>query len=102
MRAPIAALTVALAAAVVAAAALALIALLPGSGADAAVNIAPAAPAPAVEPVSNDCPRTILTERRIGAHATRYSTNYLYWVTARRTCPDGTTETYYYQEWRNS
>ena len=98
MRTPIAAPVTA----VVAAAALALIALLPGSGADAAVNIAPAAPAPAVEPVSNNCPRTILTERRIDAHATRYSTTYLYWVTARRTCPDGTTETYYYQEWRNS
>ena len=94
MRAPVAA--------VVAAAAVSLIALLPWGGADAAVNVTPAAPAPAVVPVSNDCPRTILSARRIDAHATRYSTTYLYWVTARRTCADGSTETYYYQEWRNN
>lgn len=94
MRAPIAALVVA--------AAVALIGLLPWSAADAAANIAPAAHALAVEPVSSNCPRTILSARRIDAHATRYSTTYLYWVTARRTCADGSTETYYYQEWRNS
>ena len=87
-------------AALTAAAAIALIALLPWSGADAAVGIAPETPA--VAPVSGDCTRTELTARRIGAHATRYSTTYLYWVTARRTCSDGSTETYYYQEWRNS
>lgn len=87
-------------AAIVAAAAIALIALLPWSGADAAVGIAPETPV--VTPVSSDCTRTELTARRIGAHATRYSTTYLYWVTARRTCSDGSTETYYYQEWRNN
>lgn len=96
MRAPIAAPV----AAVVAAAAVSLIAMLPWGGVDAAVNVAPTAPV--VESVSSNCPRTILSARRIDAHATRYSTTYLYWVTARRTCADGSTETYYYQEWRNS
>ena len=87
-------------AAIVAAAAIALIALLPWSGADAAVDTP--LETPVVAPVSSDCTRTELTARRIGAHATRYSTTYLYWVTARRTCSDGSTETYYYQEWRNN
>lgn len=85
--------------AVIVAAAIALIVLLPWSGADAVANIPPETPA--VAHVSSDCTRTELTARRIGAHATRYSTTYLYWVTARRTCSDGSTETYYYQEWRN-
>ena len=92
MRAPVAA--------VVAAAAVSLIALLPWSDAGAVANVAPVAPV--VEPVSSNCPRTILSACRIDAHATRYSTTYLYWVTARRTCADGSTETYYYQEWRNN
>lgn len=88
-------------AALAVAAAFVLITLLPWSGADATVNIAPSAPA-VVAPATDNCTRTELSARRIGAHATRYSTTYLYWVTARRTCPDGTTETYYYQAWRNS
>lgn len=87
-------------AAIVAAAAIALIALLPWSGADAAVDTP--RETPVVAHASSDCTRTELTARRIGAHATRYSTTYLYWVTTRRTCSDGSTETYYYQEWRNN